>query len=122
MKMLSRSQINSTKQPLIIGCKSCVYFLLNDDEIVYVGQSSNNAGERINKHLFEGKEFNSFSTIKVESEYLDLVESFYIHIFNPTLNANYTGSSKKFAPVSTGKIFDLMMLGFEVQKSKESKK
>ena len=63
-----------------------VYFLIKNEEIVYVGQSIN-VHSRITQHL-ASKDFDSVSFIACEKEHLDLLESMYILAFSPKLNGN----------------------------------
>ena len=63
-----------------------VYFLKQDDEIVYVGQSVN-LKERIKSHKYdEAKEFNNHSFIECEKDKLNEVENAYILKHNPVFN------------------------------------
>lgn len=61
-----------------------VYFLVHQDEIVYVGQSLN-IWSRIGTHV-SSKKFDRAAYIQVPREKLDLVESLYIHMLKPKLN------------------------------------
>jgi len=66
---------------------SGVYFLIKDDEIIYVGQSRNII-YRIGVHSRK-VEFDSFSYIEVDEELLSIVEQSFIKRFNPRLNINH---------------------------------
>lgn len=66
------------------GSLSGVYFLLQDDEVVYVGQSLN-VYARLNSHLGQ-KEFNRFAWVQVEPKMLLSIEKLYIDILDPKLN------------------------------------
>jgi hypothetical protein len=79
---------------------SGVYFLINDDKIIYVGQSTN-VYARITSH--HDKTFNSFAFIPCEPKVLDGLESLYIHIFRPPLNGDYVHGAKR-APISLQKL------------------
>jgi hypothetical protein len=79
---------------------SGVYFLINDDKIIYVGQSTN-VYARITAH--HDKAFNSFAFIPCDSKVLDGLESLYIHIFRPPLNGDYVHGAKR-APISLQKL------------------
>lgn len=79
---------------------SGVYFLINDDKIIYVGQSTN-VYARITAH--HDKEFNNFAFIPCDLEALDGLESLYIHIFRPPLNGDYLHGAKR-APISLQKL------------------
>lgn len=80
--MLTKQDIISNKQSLP-EC-SIIYFLIMDEEIVYVGQSINGIS-RIFAHM-KDKKFNSYYYISVESRLLDIVEECYIKIFQPIYN------------------------------------
>lgn len=75
-----------------------VYFLIREEEIVYVGQS-NNIHARISYHMqCTNKKFDSFSYINVPLERLNNVESHYIEKFEPEYNR--TGYEGAFTPVN----------------------
>lgn len=67
-----------------------VYFLIDEDEIVYVGQTVK-LPDRIKAHtnkrypLFY-KQFTHFSTLKVRADRLKITEEVYIATFNPKYN------------------------------------
>lgn len=69
--------------PLITG----VYFLIQGDEIVYVGQSLDIMA-RIAQHRNNGKVFSKFTYIQVAPEHLDDVETEYIVRFWPKYNGD----------------------------------
>ena len=67
---------------------SCgVYFLIQDLEIVYIGQSVE-IFNRINQHT--GKKFNRVAYVACEKQNLNVLESLYIHLFRPKLNGVQT--------------------------------
>lgn len=74
-----------------------VYFLIKDNEIVYVGQSVR-VYTRISSHE-KTKDFDSVSWIRCEVESLDYLESFYIYKFRPKLNGEH-------APITLEKMID----------------
>ncbi len=63
---------------------SGIYFLIEGDEIVYVGQSID-VHSRLITHR-QQKQFSHFSYIEVPPELLDIVERAYISRFKPRLN------------------------------------
>lgn len=63
--------------------KSIIYFLIKDDKIVYVGQSSTGY-KRIFDH--NKKDYDSFFVLEINQEHLNAVESLYIDYFKPCLN------------------------------------
>ena len=67
--------------------KSAIYFLLKDDEIVYVGKT-NNGFKRICQHY--KKDFNKYIFIKTDKNELDYYEDFYIMKYQPKYNRYYT--------------------------------
>jgi hypothetical protein len=76
-----------------------VYFLIDGDRVVYVGQSVN-VYARIASH--HDKVFERFAFIPCKRDVLDSLESLYIHIFRPPLNADTHG--RKQAPMSLDKL------------------
>lgn len=64
----------------------CIYFLIKDDTIVYVGQTVD-LTRRVNEHKCEGKkDFDSFSSVSVKKRDLDKVESLCILYYRPIYN------------------------------------
>ena len=82
---------------------SGVYFLLHDDEIVYVGQSVH-IYSRIAGHA--DKKFNRYAYIPCPPEALDVLESLYIHLLRPALNGERCDGFKA-APMMLDKILGL---------------
>lgn len=74
---------------------SGVYFLLDGDEVVYVGQAVN-VFARIEGH--REKRFDRFAFVPCAPEMLDKLESLYIHCLRPRLNGESGGV--KVAPIS----------------------
>ena len=67
-----------------------VYFLLNESELVYIGQSCSLLN-RIHIHLEDKKQFTHIfytETIRVK---MDELEQFYIQYYSPKLNLTKTG-------------------------------
>lgn len=62
-----------------------IYFLMIEDEVVYVGQSIDLLG-RVSRHKREGREFSSFSYILCEKDRLNDLEALYITLLMPWLN------------------------------------
>lgn len=91
-----------------------VYFLINDGEIVYVGQTIH-LMPRIASHKRD-KDFDSYNFIECKASELDLIESFYIHVLSPRLNGKLQSgasvlnfkSEEKSAPIGIVKILDLI--------------
>ena len=61
----------------------CIYFLIKNEEIVYIGQSVNGIS-RIQQHT--DKDFDSYFILETKKEYLNDLESHYIVKFNPIYN------------------------------------
>jgi hypothetical protein len=78
-----------------------VYFLIDNDKVVYVGQSVN-VYARIASH--NDKVFDSFAFIPCKKKILDTLESLYIHILRPALNGNLRDA--KLAPISFNKLLE----------------
>lgn len=84
---------------------SGVYFLIENDEVVYIGQSVN-VYSRIAHHYSSVRiKFTKFLFISCPPENLDQVESLYIHLLKPPLNANRT-EEEKHAPLRMDKLFN----------------
>ncbi|MBC8485860.1 MAG: hypothetical protein ISS80_04270 [Candidatus Cloacimonetes bacterium] len=64
-----------------------IYFLIEKNDIVYVGQSSEII-HRISNHAKDGNyNFDEFSYIKCPKEFLDNLEAYYIYTFKPKFNS-----------------------------------
>jgi predicted GIY-YIG superfamily endonuclease len=89
---------------------SGVYFLINDEEIVYVGQSVN-IHSRIHDHTSSNgmrKKFNKFAFVCCNEDELDAVESVYIHMLQPKDNATKPNNEEKVAPFSFKQIMEFV--------------
>lgn len=75
----NRIPINKSKE---IGC---VYFLLDGEEIVYVGSTMDFLG-RMSTHLRNDKQFDSYFEIACEKEILTDLEAYYIVHHDPKYN------------------------------------
>jgi hypothetical protein len=95
--LLSESEIVSSANPW--EAATGVYFLIDGNKIVYVGQSVN-VYARIAQH--HNKVFDSFAFIPCDKDSLDNLESLYIHILRPLLNGNLHGA--KQAPLALNKL------------------
>jgi hypothetical protein len=64
--------------------KSLVYFLIKDEQIVYIGKTKKGF-----KRVFEHrKDFDNFSYIEVPESLLDTIETLYIERYKPIMNTN----------------------------------
>jgi hypothetical protein len=73
-----------------------IYFLINANEIVYVGQSVN-IFARASQH-FKEKKFTHFAYINCLEHQLDKLESIYIHFLQPVGNG-FASRKEKIAPL-----------------------
>ncbi|MFC3338766.1 hypothetical protein [Paracandidimonas soli] len=78
---LDKSNVLERAEPCRRLCG--VYFLLDGDDIVYIGQSTNIIN-RIAQHV--DKAFERFAYIECEQSALNMVESIFIHRYRPKLN------------------------------------
>lgn len=67
--------------------KSGVYLLINNDEVVYVGQTKSGL-KRIMQH--SNKDFNKYSFIEIPPNELDYYEDIYIMKYQPKYNNFYS--------------------------------
>lgn len=78
---------------------SGVYFLICDHRVTYIGQSKN-VLSRIQQHKNDaGRDFSHFSVVWTPVALLDVVESLYIHIIDP--------SETKTAPLSWSRLLHM---------------
>lgn len=71
--------------PNIVG----IYFLINDDEVIYVGKS-NAICRRLMQHRRAGRRFSHYWYFgDVPELFVEYVEAFYIHTLMPPLNEKY---------------------------------
>jgi hypothetical protein len=101
--LLTEDEIVAGKMEL--PATSGVYFLINANRVVYVGQSVS-IGSRIRSHM-PIKEFDSYAYIECEEKNLDVLESLYIHVLRPPLNGSqYHDKRVPAAPISLDKILN----------------
>jgi hypothetical protein len=82
---------------------SGVYFLLDGNEVVYVGQAVN-VYSRIGQHI--DKRFYRYAFVPCPVDALDILESLYIHLLRPRFNG-VQKNGKYCAPISLTELFDL---------------
>jgi hypothetical protein len=75
---------------------SGVYFLLDGDEVVYVGQAKS-VYQRIGCHV--DKKFDRYAYVPCPLDMLDKLESLYIHCLQPKLNYTHK-NGVKLAPIA----------------------
>lgn len=84
--LFNNSAVKAITSELFLTCG--VYFLIKENEVVYVGQSVNIAA-RIIAHKNDGKVFDEVKFILCEKEKLDEKEMFFIKLLQPKLNGDY---------------------------------
>lgn len=71
-----------------------IYFLWKDGECVYVGQSRHILS-RVGEHCARGeKDFDSYSYVACEADFLDAFEAAYQLLLRPRMNLNDNGVPK----------------------------
>lgn len=80
---------------------SGVYFLVDEDKVIYVGQSVN-IYSRIPQH--HDKKFDKFTYVLCEPRFLNIVETLYIHCLQPKLNFDRNGNLH--APLTFEKLLE----------------
>ena len=84
---------------------SGIYFLVQDEQVVYVGQSTN-VYSRIAYHVGD-KTFEKYAFVPCDIDLLDKLESLYIHALRPKLNGNMN-SQEKNAPIRFDKLINMI--------------
>ena len=74
------------KYEIPANIKNAIYILYDEDEVVYVGQTTNGLTRLLNHG---NKKYNKFSFIEKEEEDLDYYEDLYIMKFQPKYNIHY---------------------------------
>ena len=108
MKLLKRKDILQKKNNLSdIFLSSGIYFLINGNKIVYVGQTRIHFATRISNHIKANKiKFNSFCTISFPSDKnLNNIETTYIIKFNPKYNSKLPQNPTYISRQQIKKIF-----------------
>ena len=82
---------------------SGVYFLIDGDRVVYVGQSVN-IYSRIPQHY--NKKFDKYAYVPCTIQQLNVLESLYIHLLQPKFN--YDENGRLYAPLSLQKLLQDM--------------
>jgi excinuclease UvrABC nuclease subunit len=85
--------ISSLKRNIISHDLPIIYFLYLNNDIVYIGKSTN-FRSRLKKHL-SNKYFDSFSYFHVNHENIENVERFYINKYLPKYNKDYFTIKRK---------------------------
>jgi hypothetical protein len=71
-----------------------IYFLILNNEVVYVGQSIDLLG-RVSRHIRDGKRFDSYAFLSAPKEKLDELERKYIRAFVPVDNISFGNEKPK---------------------------
>lgn len=66
-----------------------IYFLFKDEELVYIGQSTN-INKRVHDHIID-KKFNTYTYIQFPKFKLDEMEKKFIRIYSPKYNIIHKG-------------------------------
>jgi len=104
--LASKQSILAASQPFtpVTG----VYFLVQGNVIAYIGQSVS-IQARIRTHQTDAKVlFDAVAYVPCVQEDLDILESLYIHMFQPPCNGGATGGGKA-APFSMTQIAELAL-------------
>lgn len=102
-QLISKKKILSNK--IIFENKTGIYFLIKDNEIVYVGQSTQ-FYTKLSSHV-NNKDFDSYFIIEVPEEQLTEYEVEYIIKFNPIYNSILPSNNIYKTLESMKKIFEL---------------
>lgn len=97
--LLRHDQIVESSRPW--QQSSGVYFLIDEDKIVYVGQSVN-IYARIPQH--HEKKFDRYAYVPCKPRLLNILESLYIHCLQPKLN--FTCEGALIAPLTLDKLLE----------------
>lgn len=84
---------------------SGVYFLVDNNEVVYVGQARN-VQERLSQQHKE-KKFTHYAFVPCPIEVMDKLESLYIHCLRPKLNGNRRDGIKN-APLALDELIGIV--------------
>ena len=95
--LLSKEEITKLSVPWTKT--SGVYFLIDGEQIIYVGQSVN-VYERVPQHT--DKKFDRFAFVPCSVGALNMLESLYIHCFRPPRNG--FNKNQMYAPISLDEI------------------
>ncbi len=77
--------IEQADDKIPFGKEPHIYYLFDNTEIIYIGQTFAIAG-RINEHLSNGKKFTKVYCEQVDRRKINLIEKLYIHRDSPKLN------------------------------------
>lgn len=107
MKLLTKEMILKQGKSAEFDC--VVYFLIKDNEIVYVGSSAKGLS-RAYGHKGKGrrrKDYDHSSYIHVQKDLLQETELRYIIKFKPKYNQTFPKSDKYKSPIELGKFFGI---------------
>lgn len=99
--LLRAEEITAASMPW--KAQSGIYFLVDKEDVVYVGQSVN-VHQRIAQHT--EKQFDRYAFVPCDVGHLNILESLYIHCLRPRLNGNQS-DGPKYAPISLGALLGL---------------
>ncbi len=99
---LSPEEIAAVAMPHAPVCG--VYFLISGREVQYIGQARD-VDVRLSQHWKDGKRWERVTVIECDLKHLDLVESAYIHRFQPPLNGRQRGTGRIVAPLKEAQLY-----------------
>lgn len=88
IKTVPRSIYDVLSAAVPIKENTGIYFLIRNNEVVYVGQSIDVLG-RISRHIREGKQFDAYAIMSAPENQLDELEKKYIRAFVPLENISF---------------------------------
>lgn len=65
-----------------------IYFLLKEEQIVYIGKTEHCMRSRLKNHQYSGKKFDDFRILKVEKDEIFQTEKAYIEKYKPIYNVH----------------------------------
>ena len=75
---------------------SGIYFLIKDKIIVYIGKAID-ITSRVRKHIMENqKDFDEVRYIEIEESELTYEEKYYISLYSPKYNIQYSWNAKRY--------------------------
>lgn len=87
-RLLPHSKIDVLEAAIPTARASGIYFLIREQEVVYVGQSQD-VLNRVSRHRRDGRKFDAFSYIECAAEDMDRLEVLYIKAFVPAENVSF---------------------------------
>ncbi len=117
--MLVKSQVMQTLVKVDDHGDSCIYFLTQGEEIVYIGQTIS-FKTRLKAHLATDKIFDSYSVFSVEHEKMFILEAFLIMFYKPKYNFSES-LGRVSIPIQVQDILDVLLENFNGRTRVDSK-